>query len=264
MPAFKDHSVGSRTKLLICGDSGSGKTASLASLANAGYNLRIADFDDGLDVLGDYLNKTAVSNVHYVTLRDTLKAATAFNNFIKLVDNWEDGEFKFGPVKEWTEKDVLIVDSLTFLGASSMRSVLQRDGKRFTDQPGIHHWGEAGRNLENIVQYLTSNEVKCNVVFTSHVSYYEDAGGGRKAYPVALGSKLPTIIGRYFNTVLRIDVKPSKEGGTRILRTASDYKMDLKTPAPSQIPVDAELDLAKIFKGIQDNSKKGIVSEKNS
>lgn len=257
MPAFKDHSVGSRTKLLLCGDSGSGKTSALASLANAGYNLRIADFDDGLDVLGNYLNPDAVDNVHYVTLRDTMKVASAFTNFTKLVENWKDGSTEFGPVKEWGEDDVLVIDSLTFLANSAMRYCLQRDGKKFSDQPAIQHWGEAGRNIELLVQYLTSDEVKCNVVFNTHVQYYDDAGGGRKAYPVVLGSKLPTIIGRYFNTILRIDVKPTKEGGTRILRTASDYKMDLKTPAPKNIEVETDLDLSKIFEGIKSNANKG-------
>ena len=38
------------TKLLLVGDSGSGKTAALAALANAGKNLRILDYDDGLDL----------------------------------------------------------------------------------------------------------------------------------------------------------------------------------------------------------------------
>ena len=50
MTSFKDHISTQRAKLMIVGDSGSGKTASLASLANAGYNVRILDFDDGLDI----------------------------------------------------------------------------------------------------------------------------------------------------------------------------------------------------------------------
>lgn len=255
MPTFDKHSVSTRTKLLLCGDSGSGKTSAVAALANAGYNLRIADFDDGLDVLGNYLKKEAYENVRYVTLRDTMKTATAFNKFVSLIDDWKDDDgVSLGAVKTWGEKDVLVVDSLTFMANSAMRAVLQRDGKKFSDQPGIHHWGEAGRNVELLIQYLTSDEVKCNVIFNTHVQYYEDAGGGRKAYPVVLGSKLPTIVGRYFNTVLRIDVKPSKDGGTRILRTVSDYKMDLKNPVPSLLAAEEDLDLVKVFKTIQGNS----------
>jgi hypothetical protein len=269
MPAYTDHTVGSRTKLLLCGDSGSGKTSSLASLANAGYNLRILDFDAGLDVLGNYLEGDAASRIHYVTLRDSMKTATAFENATKLITlGWKDGDIDLGLAKDWGDTDVLVIDSLTFLANSAMRRILQRDGKKFTDQPAIQHWGEAGRNIELLIQWLTSDELPCNLVVTTHVQYYDEPGGGSRAYPVALGRKLPTIIGRYFNTVLRIDVKPSKLGGSRILRTASDYKMDLKNPAPKQIDPEVDLDLNLIFEGIRKrasfNGPAGLVRELKS
>ena len=107
MPMFKDHTVSSRTKLLLVGDSGSGKTGSLASLANAGYNLRIADFDNGLDVLVNYLEPEALDRVHYFTFRDSLKTASAYNEFVKKLESWKDDSVDFGSVKEWGDKDVL-------------------------------------------------------------------------------------------------------------------------------------------------------------
>ena len=55
MASIRNHRASEVTKLLLVGDSGSGKTSSLASLANAGYNLRILDFDDGLAILPEYL-----------------------------------------------------------------------------------------------------------------------------------------------------------------------------------------------------------------
>ena len=50
MASIKNHTSVDVTKLLLVGDSGSGKTASLATLANAGYKLRILDYDNGLDL----------------------------------------------------------------------------------------------------------------------------------------------------------------------------------------------------------------------
>ena len=55
MASIKNHQSTDVTKLLLVGDSGSGKTASLAQLANAGYNLRILDYDDGLAILPEFL-----------------------------------------------------------------------------------------------------------------------------------------------------------------------------------------------------------------
>ena len=68
MASIKNHTSVDVTKLLLVGDSGSGKTASLATLANAGYKLRILDFDNGLDILPEFLTDTGVNNVSYVSL----------------------------------------------------------------------------------------------------------------------------------------------------------------------------------------------------
>ena len=54
MANIKTHKSAEYTKLMLVGDSGSGKTTALASLANAGYNLRILDFDDGLSILQSF------------------------------------------------------------------------------------------------------------------------------------------------------------------------------------------------------------------
>ena len=78
MPALKDHHSSSTTKLLFVGDSGAGKTGALASLADAGYKIRILDLDNGVDVLRDLLtsgkySKSAIENVDYVTITETMK-----------------------------------------------------------------------------------------------------------------------------------------------------------------------------------------------
>ena len=51
MANISKHISADVTKLLLVGDSGSGKTAALAALANAGKNLRILDYDDGFCLL---------------------------------------------------------------------------------------------------------------------------------------------------------------------------------------------------------------------
>ena len=56
MPALGQHQSSDIVKMLFIGPSGAGKTGALASLASAGYNLRILDMDNGLDVLANVLN----------------------------------------------------------------------------------------------------------------------------------------------------------------------------------------------------------------
>jgi hypothetical protein len=253
MPSLKNHPVSKRTKLLLVGDSGAGKTASLASLANAGYNLRIWDYDGGLDVLPSFLKKDA-TDVSYVTLRDSMKDASAFRKGVSLFSKYDDGDNNYGSVADWGENDVVVIDSLTFMGIASMNEVLKAAGKKPSAQPSQPEWGDAMRQLEFVVRYLTSEDVQCNVVVTSHIAYVEDDAGVSRMYPSALGRKLPTLIGRYFNTVVRMDYKPGKDGGSRMLRTVADHKMGLKNPAPDYISSEVEPDLAKLFEAIKKNA----------
>ena len=57
MPKGSAHTSAIITKMLLIGASGSGKTGALASLAAAGYKLRILDYDNGLDFLMRYMRK---------------------------------------------------------------------------------------------------------------------------------------------------------------------------------------------------------------
>lgn len=255
MPMFSEHPVDSRVKMLLVGDSGAGKTAMLAQLANAGYNLRILDYDNGLDILAEYLKPESVNNVMYHTLTDNMKSPDAFDRGLRLLSDWKEGDKSYGSITELGPQDVLVVDSLTFMGESALRRILKLNGKKLSDRPSQPEWGDAIRDVEGVIQYLTGDHVKCNVVMTTHIRYVEDAGGANKAYPAALGAQLPTKVGRYFNVVCRLDVKPSGKGSSRVLRTISDYKMDLKNTAPSIIEPEAEADLAKIFEAIKRNAE---------
>lgn len=121
MASIRNHTSTDVTKLLLVGDSGSGKTATLATLANAGYNLRILDFDDGLAILPEFLLDSAVDRVSFVTLKDPIGKADAFRKSANLIGNWKDGDEDFGPVNKWTSKDVLVIDSLTLMGEAALR-----------------------------------------------------------------------------------------------------------------------------------------------
>src|SRR5262245_43018918 len=101
MPSLEKHQSSEFTKLLLIGDSKSGKTGSLAPLALKGYKLRILDFDNGLDALGQVIkakDPKALANVEFEPLRDAYVATplgpivqnpTAFIKGLKLLDKWD-------------------------------------------------------------------------------------------------------------------------------------------------------------------------------
>ena len=64
------------TKLLLVGDSGSGKTGAIVSLIAAGYKVRILDLDNGIDIIRNLVLTQcpeAIDNVDFITVTDKFK-----------------------------------------------------------------------------------------------------------------------------------------------------------------------------------------------
>ena len=127
MPKLSEHQAGKFVKLMLIGDSGTGKTGALTSLVKDGYNLRILDMDNGLDALRQWVNHDCPDNVDQVdfeTLRDTMRmtpsgpivTAKSYIEALKLMSTWSDGT---NPA-DATEKDIFVVDSLTALGKAAL------------------------------------------------------------------------------------------------------------------------------------------------
>jgi hypothetical protein len=204
MPALTKHHSSKTTKLLFIGDSGSGKTGALASLAAAGYNLRIIDVDNGIDVLKNYLtnpdsayykqNPKAAENVRYVTFTEKKRnlsgrlvpaTATVWQKTINMLADWkekeEDGtEFKLGPITTWTPQDVLVIDSLSFLSEAALNFHLMMNSALAavrTQNEARRDIGAAQNLLRDLLGMLFDESVKCNVIVTSHITFVNDTGG---------------------------------------------------------------------------------------
>lgn len=259
MPSLSQHQSSTITKMLYLGDSGAGKTGSLASLAKAGYNLRIIDFDNGLDILTKLLwdDKEALNRVRFKTFTDKMKMVgqtfqpdgipVAFTNAMKTLNGWKDEDEDLGPVTKWGDKDVLVIDSMTLMGECIKRHILHvngRSGQNLT-QP---NWGEAMRMMEDFFTLLYSDAVKCNVIVLSHVVHLGDENIGLQGYPSALGNKLPPKIPRYFNTMVCAETRGAGAGQKRIIRTRSKMGLELKVANPAILEtLPLESGLATIF-----------------
>lgn len=272
MPNFSTHHSAESVKMLLIADSGAGKTGSLSDLANHGYKLRILDFDNGLDVLKFFVDKDKLENINYHTLQDDIKFGTngrpkidnkgslAFVDGMKLLNEWtqedEDGNEieNLGRPQDWGSDTVLVIDSVTMMCESAMRSVLNMNA-RYGQTAQIQDWGEAIRLTEQVLA-LMMGFTKCHVIFTSHISYIGDEGNA-KGYPSVLGQKLPPKVGRYFNTVIRLHTVGKGSKVQRVFRTISEGNIELKTPAPTiippEVPIEPENDggLWRIFETIR-------------
>lgn len=268
MPSLSSHQSNEFTKLLITGDSKAGKTGALASLVAAGYKLRILDFDNGLDVLKQYVMRDSpsfIDNIEFRTLRDKRKASgdgtiidgvpKAFVNAIKMLDRWKYDDTDLGTPSEWGPDTILVVDSLTFMSdaAFDFREPLapkSRDGKY--DMRAVYK--DAQDAIEGVLALLTSEAFRTNVIVISHVKYMDNPDGTKKGYPVSVGSALSPVIPRYFNTVVRFN---TNAGGKRQIETVASAMFDLANPKPFEMQnrYPVETGLADIFAVLRDPPK---------
>ena len=277
MPSLEDHHSYNTTKALILGHSGTGKTGSLASLARAGYNLRIADFDNGTDLLKSLLSDDlpALRRVHYIPFQDEFhatangislipKTASAWPSFIKALSNWES----LGSVESWTDKDVLVIDSLNLAGRAAVRCIQQMNGK-LAVPPGWDDYYAAQRLVENLCAKLYSISIRCNVICNTHIrevgkreEHIDDKGRVKsieiadtiKGFPeTGTGRALSPTIGKYFNTVLLTDTQGTGLGTKYVLRTVPWGNIGVKNSAPKKVNAQypIETGLADYFKAVR-------------
>jgi len=262
MPGLAEHQSSKFTKCLFIGDSKSGKTGALASLAIEGYKLRILDYDNGLDILAKTLRDKkpeALKNVEYRTLRDKLVSTPvgtivegtpkAFSEGLKLLDNWKYGDTDLGKPATWGPDCILVIDSLTFMADAAFRfreplTPKSRDGKY--DKRAVY--GDAQDAIADVLDQVTSDTFQSNVIVTSHIRYVDNPDGTKKGYPTAVGSALSPEIPRFFNTVALCQ---TQAGGKRTIVTAATAMIDLANPANFSASLPIETGMAAFFKSLR-------------
>lgn len=249
MPNLSEHHSNKFVKMLLLGESGSGKTGSLASLAKAGYNLYIIDFDNGLDILANLLKDSpeALARVHYETLTDKMRQSpvgpvpvspTSFTKAQTLLTNWPGK----GPLEKWTDQDILVIDSLSIMGDRALQMAQFMEGK-LDKRPELQHWGAAQNAVEGILELLYSTSTNCNVIVCTHINYIEgEEGAVKKGLPMAIGKAISPKVGRYFNSTLQVRTRGFGKSATRNILTRTEGLVELKSAIFQRIPESLPLD----------------------
>jgi len=261
MPSAADHKSSTFVKLLYIGDSGTGKTTSLASLVEAGYHLRVLDFDNLLDPLIQMVRRSAPARldaIQYMSFRDKFRTTpngpiidgvpTAYIGSMKAIDLWEDGSTP----SEWGSKHILVIDSLTTMARSSywwakglLGAATFAEGVPIRGVRPEQFYHTAQQALMNTVAYITAESLATNVIVIAHVKYIE-RDGQTKGFPVAVGNAISPEIPTYFRSV----ALATKSGTRRTIRTRSTSMIDLKNPRSFDMAdeFDMEDGLARFFK----------------
>lgn len=251
-------------KALYVGDSGTGKTGSLLSLIEAGYNIRMLDFDNGADSLVQLIKHKCperLGQFDYITLRDKFKADTihgikldghakAYKSGIKFLNKWDDESLP----SEWGENTIFVLDTLSsfgraaFLWAQSLNP-LSAAGKK---ADGRQWYGTAQDSIRIVLDLLTANEFRCHVLVNSHVQLIELSEGVYKGQVSSIGKALGGDLPKVFNTMIQAETTGTGDAIRRTIITKPTNLLDLKTTIPwaleKKLPLESGM--ATIFEKV--------------
>jgi hypothetical protein len=258
MPTLEAAQDAAFVKLILIGDSGTGKTGGLFSLVKAGYKLRVWDYDNKIagGILPMLIRKHCpekLKEVEYVALRDEYRATLggpgydgapkAWAEGLALLDKWTDGS----KPREWGPNIVAVFDSITFMGDAAFNWISAMN-------PSVkdpRQWyGNAQKGIEKMLAIVSSIHFKTNVVAISHVNWVNRPDGTMKGYPSSIGQALDPYIPTYFENMALCESIAQK----RSIRTVPTALVDLKSPAAAfnlapQLPI--ETGLADFFKALR-------------
>ena len=267
-------------KTLAAGFPGTGKTGSLASLANSGrYNLRVLALDGNTTIIPllRYVKPEFHARVEiFVPPRDVVRIGAEraetvgiprrFTTTLNMLDRWKykraDGsEVDLGPVKEWGPRDVLVVDNLTEVSTDAMRHVLM-GAQRVQKGPRQREWGTAQDLIRAMVELLASDLAPCNVLVLAHLKMIgppqpdeEDSAEVKehksalreiipyRLCPLVLGQQLAGEIARYFPFSLLYERQVMGSQVKRVIVTKPRDTADAKMPLdmPAELPIETGL-----------------------
>lgn len=246
------------TKLLLIGDSGTGKTGSIASLIKGGSRVRVLDFDNKiaggiLPILVKRDCPDKLKDIEFEPLRDKFKASplgpvldgapVAFTRALNLLDKWTDGT----KPAEWGPGTILVIDSLTFLSDAAFNWA---KGLNPSAKDPRQWFYSAQQAVENTIALLTSASFNTDLLVIAHISYQNRQDGTIRGYPASVGQALGPTIPAYFEHMALTHIV----GGKRMVQTVPTALIDLKTPAAFKMPpmLPIETGLADFFKTVKE------------
>ena len=210
-------------KVILLGDSGTGKTYSIRTLLDAGLTPFIIFTEPGMESIGDILDKchyqyippaqgswdnllnigTMVNKLAYDAISKMQDAnKSKYDEFLRIIgacNNFVDQNGKeWGDVMNFGTDKVLVIDSLS--GLNDMASSLVVGGKPVK---GMQDWQVAQNMLKKLIDKLCTG-CRCSMVLMAHIAREQDEiTGATRLYVSTLGKALAPDLPAYFSDVIQ-------------------------------------------------------------
>jgi hypothetical protein len=199
-----------------------------------------------------YVNTYAVAKITNTNLfagsgTATKQALDSMRLFCKMLEHWKTDSEDLGPTSKLTSKDVIVIDSGTFLG-EMMLLAAHEDPETKRDLRSLYN--VAGRYYGAILDHLTGPKVAASVIVLTHLMQTgdkDDQGkiiGKSRDIPVGIGEKFSKKMQTYFSDIWHLEVG---RDGKRSFKTSATDRASLRTSVPNLIKPVEEFDLASLF-----------------
>lgn len=217
-------------KILVYGAPKTGKTDLVGGLASE-YRLWWFDLEDGIKTLlhSPRIKKEWLENIEYFHVADTQVFPAAVETLLKVIKGGDQSichaHGTVGCVKcrslgaeayttinvgNFTNKDILVIDSVSQLAASVMnyiqRNVILKDD--FDKKADWDDYAKQGRIMDRIFSILQM--APFNVVAISHENLVEMEDGKKKLVPIGGTSQFSKTFAKYFDDVAYCEIVNKK------------------------------------------------------
>jgi hypothetical protein len=233
--------------ILVEGDSGSGKTRLIGTLARHGFEVGLIDCDKGWSILADpEVVPPDKRHLISVNIFDAVGDADAVDKIRKLLLTWPENGW--GNIKTWPSKRVLVIDSLSFLTVAFQTYLLKKHGvspEDFTSAKGLSNddlsnvYGGIAYSVRRLVSACC--HAPCSFIATGHIRYFMNKQGETLKTGFATeGSKLVAELPKAFNNVWFLEFPLNAKFPTLYTQTKAGSKIQCKSENGTVIPPKIE------------------------
>lgn len=264
-----EYNPGACVKAMVYGPPKSGKTALVGKLAEAGFKLHWCDLENGIKTLLNpaILKPEFRKNINVINIPDHRYSPTAITTINEVMKGrktkicYDHGKVNC-PIcskvqttrwseinlSEFTDKDILVIDSLSQLGESArnkvtLAEIIKPGGEEY--KPTFNDYMAQGSQLAGVLSMI--QVANLNIIVISHEIDVEKAETKEKIVPTSGTRNFSSTVGKYFDAVVHCEIVNKKHRAF----SSSTYSPTILTG--SRLPVgldeskDGELSLLPLF-----------------
>lgn len=259
----------SRVKALVYGPPKAGKTALVGKLAER-FTLHWLDLENGVKTLlnPEMLAPQFRKNVNVVTIPDHKMYPVAIDTVRAVLKGGErkicyahgkincpicaknlDARWSTIDIMKFTDKDVLVIDSLSQLTSSAMNKVVFKE----INKPGgeeykatFNDYAQQGALLEEVLSLIQVIDI--NVVCISHAVDTEKAESTKESIvPLAGTRNFSKLVAKYFDEVIYVQVLNKKHSAFNSTNSFTNILTGGRSGCKLDGQKDAEISLLPLF-----------------